>query len=335
MASRKADEAKKISTNERHFRKLKNGDTKTDNNGHKVQFAEAYEEIYIEPNYIIKEESSPFYQGKNSPTSNGQCLKSCLKKTMKESKVNENRNPSFNYPKNEINVLGNKTNYPKITLSGSYPCLSTLETNLLCTTNGNYLSPNNVIPSIRRWSPSPVYLQEQVQASFQDTAAPFLRDNVPYFQEPRKLCYEDLNVEFYKESKPTSYQESGIQCNTDVQKEADENLLSLITSIKEDIQELKKKYETDDEIERNRFLTKELDEILQMYKLNMCMERETDVISDIGSTSSYQSVSIFKQCFHGVGRFLSQLCDDTQEEYLPPRRHYHSRSPRRRRHLDQ
>ncbi|XP_044765829.1 rho GTPase-activating protein 7 [Coccinella septempunctata] len=338
LATHKLDEVKKIPTNERIFRPLKNGvNPKPDNNGHKVHFADAYEEIYIEPNVIVRDGgSTPYPTQKDRLKNNEQCLKSCLKKPFKESQQNkitsgffDNSNISMrnnsSFPRNMIPQQNNNRAIPKITLSGSYPCLASPETNILYAPDlplsGNYLSPQNVIPSMRRWSPSPAFFQEEKPRSYQDTAL-FYTDNSASFQEAtsicskenRPLCYEDLNSVFYKEpkeSKPILYQETGIQCDnlpneiyhsTDAHNanEADENLLALIASIKADIQELKQRYENDDEIERNRFLTKELDEILQMYKMNMSMERENDMISEIGSTSSYQSESLANVAHNAV-----------------------------------
>ncbi|XP_045482569.1 rho GTPase-activating protein 7 isoform X2 [Harmonia axyridis] len=330
-ASHKQDQANKLSGDERIFRKVKNGVDPKPDNGHKVHFAEAYEEIYIEPDVIIREgRGSPYLQ--DTLKSNEQSLKSCLKKTMKESQENKNRNGCFMYNslRNKRPFTGNDNTIqdssfaaPRITLSGSYPCLASPETNLLyapdVSMNGNYLSNQNIIPSIRRWSPSPSFFQEDTSTSQQNGSPLYYKENSPtYFQETnsaccqekRPLCYEDL---FYKNSKPITYQETGIQCNTipnaiyhqdetttDLQNEADDNLLALIASIKADIQELREKYENDDEIERNRFLTKELDEILQMYKMNISMEKETDLISDIGSTNSYQSESLANVAHNAV-----------------------------------
>ncbi|KAK9889354.1 hypothetical protein WA026_004627 [Henosepilachna vigintioctopunctata] len=240
---------------------------KTDHNGHKVHFAESKEQRTVEPDLISKNGCyfSGHTQNGDSGSKNGDYdLKSCLK-----SSGDLNRCEMLSYPCKNLNANRGFSNGRCDFKNESNQNSNRIYTTPYLFVDGNDVQyPLNIPMNTSRNSIQNIHLQT-------------LSGQKNVYQVPKQ---HSLSHDAFQD-------DDGISSSVD-RNDADENILSLIESIKEDIRELKEKYEHDDEIERNRYLTKELDEILNLYKMNITMSKETDILSDVTSTSSYHSVSL-------------------------------------------
>ncbi|KAL3290013.1 hypothetical protein HHI36_023387 [Cryptolaemus montrouzieri] len=143
----------------------------------------------------------------------------------------------------------------------------------------------NIIP------PNNVYLHPKIyEDPYQDQVQNEYLQPILY-QEEKQQEYPPCPSDIYQDHIYENYSsDEYLQHKNSTENTDDGSFLRVMETIKADIQEIKERYEKDDEIERNRYLTNELDQILALYKSNLSKEKETDILSDVTSNSSFQSV---------------------------------------------